>query len=109
MPERCRESTLHKSVYPSGSATCKRRNEENSALLREEAHIWISTFHSACVRILRREKKIGYTKILSMMISSVVGDQGMFEELNVNEILFLQGNSNKINNRNKPKPSGLCR
>lgn len=35
----------------------------------EAEYMWISTFHSTCVRILRREAdKIGYQKILAYMI-----------------------------------------
>ena len=62
MPEDVENLLCIRAVYPSDPGhnlyhkAAREMKERISALLREEApHIWISTFHSACVRILRRE------------------------------------------------------
>ncbi|MGI6140350.1 MAG: ATP-dependent helicase [Caldicoprobacterales bacterium] len=99
MPEDVENLLCIRAVYPSRilaitftNKAAREMKERISALLREEApHIWISTFHSACVRILRREiEKIGYTKnfVIYDDIDQLSVIRECLKELNVNEKFF---------------------
>ncbi|WP_129595972.1 DNA helicase PcrA [Anaerophilus nitritogenes] len=58
------------------------------SLLKEPAHIWVSTFHAACVRILRRDiEKVGYTSdfVIYDTTDQKVVLKECYKELNVND------------------------
>ena len=65
--------------------------ERVESLLKRHTDIWVSTFHSACVKILRRDiDKIGYTRDFVIYDSS---DQKVvlkecFKELDINDDLY---------------------
>lgn len=85
-------------VYPGNilaitftNKAAKEMKERVDALLRFPTDIWVSTFHSACVRILRRDiEKIGYTR--DFVIYDGTDQQNVlkdcYKELNVNTDLF---------------------
>ncbi len=85
-------------VYPGNilaitftNKAAKEMKERVEALLGQHTDIWISTFHSACVRILRRDiDKIGYTR--DFVIYDAADQKNILKdclkELNVNDELF---------------------
>ncbi|SHI87829.1 ATP-dependent DNA helicase PcrA [Geosporobacter subterraneus DSM 17957] len=85
-------------VYPGNilaitftNKAAREMKERVEALLGEHTDIWVSTFHSACVRILRRDiEKIGYTR--DFVIYDAADQQNILKdclkELNVNDELF---------------------
>ena len=85
-------------VYPGNilaitftNKAAREMKERVEALLGQQTDIWVSTFHSACVRILRRDiEKIGYTR--DFVIYDAADQQNILKdclkELNVNDKLF---------------------
>lgn len=85
-------------VYPGNilaitftNKAAREMKERVEALLGQQTDIWVSTFHSACVRILRRDiEKIGYTR--DFVIYDAADQQNILKdclkELNVNDELF---------------------
>ncbi|MBF8984338.1 UvrD-helicase domain-containing protein [Lutibacter sp. B2] len=85
-------------VYPGNilaitftNKAAKEMKERVTNLLGRPTDIWVSTFHSSCVRILRREiQKIGYSRdfvIYDAMDQKVVFKE-CYKELNINDKLY---------------------
>lgn len=74
-------------------AAAEMRERINSLIGDSAEYMWVGTFHSICVRILRREaEKIGYNKNFSIYDSSdqlsVVGQA--IKELNLNDKIYVK-------------------
>ena len=87
-----------KGVYPGNilaitftNKAAREMKDRVEKLLKQPTDIWVSTFHSACVRILRKDiDKIGYTKDFVIYDSSdqKVVLKDCYKELNINDDLY---------------------
>ncbi|HHT65723.1 MAG TPA: UvrD-helicase domain-containing protein [Clostridiales bacterium] len=99
MSEEIEDLLCIREVYPSRvlaitftNKAAREMKERIFSLLGEEASdIWVSTFHSACVRILRREiDKIGYAKnfVIYDDTDQLTVIKECLKDLNINEKYF---------------------
>ena len=99
MPEEVEGLLALRSVYPSGilalTFTNKAAREMKERIFRlvgeDAAAIWISTFHSTCVRILRRDiEKLGYTRsfVIYDDTDQLTVIKECLKELDINEKYF---------------------
>ena len=69
----------------------KEMKERVSALCEEGADVWVSTFHSTCVRILRRDiEKLGYSKNFTIFDTSDSEKlmKNIYKAYDINEKMF---------------------
>lgn len=99
IPDRTRELMKDSPVYPGSilaitftNKAAREMKERLETILGEKVNnIWVSTFHAACVRILRRDiEKLGYSRSFAIFDSSdqqtLIKDS--IRELNLNEKNF---------------------